>query len=106
MVVAWIAVVYTGVDEEERELDRNVPVRAQLSARDGKRLVAYLRYREEHGNSGYLRIYPGDLRHYGQLSNVPFRNVLVSKLMTTKQVLEKAIKKFGVVRTNSLFCGT
>lgn len=57
------AVVYTGVDEEERELDRNVPVRAQLSPRDGKRLVAYLRYREEIGNRGYVRVYPGDLRY-------------------------------------------
>ena len=56
------AVVYTGVDEEERELDRNIPVRNQLTPRDGKRLVAYLRYREEIGNRGYLRVYPGDLR--------------------------------------------
>ena len=54
----------------EKELDRSLPVRGQISSRDGKRPSVFLRYRETDPNKGYIRVYSGAHRYSYILSSL------------------------------------
>lgn len=45
----------------EKELDTSLPVRGQITSRDGKRPSIFLRYRDKEPERGFIRVYPGSL---------------------------------------------
>ncbi|KAK3725289.1 hypothetical protein RRG08_005349 [Elysia crispata] len=74
----------------EREMEDNMPVRAQLKTPDGKRPSIFLRYREGNDTNS-IKVYPGNLR-----VSCNYKNIQINKDTTTEEVILTALRRFGV----------
>ncbi|RUS69393.1 hypothetical protein EGW08_022844, partial [Elysia chlorotica] len=74
----------------EREIEDNMPVRAQLKTPDGKRPSIFLRYREGNDTNS-IKVYPGNLR-----VSCSYKNIQLNKDTTTEEVILTALRRFGV----------
>ena len=54
-------VLLSPAESGEKELDTSLPVRGQITSRDGRRPSIFLRYRDPDSDRGRLRVYPARL---------------------------------------------
>ncbi|CAH1776092.1 unnamed protein product [Owenia fusiformis] len=85
----------------ETPLDVTCPVRSQLKAADGKRPSIFLRYNEHNQNSGTIKVYPGSVKTNTPPGHrVTYKNIPVNTNTSTIEVIETALKKYGVKDTD------